>query len=267
VGNIFYVYLHVKKTNGDVFYVGKGKEGRDKSRSGRSAHWRNIVAKHDYEIIRIAEGLSEDDSYLLETDTILKMRTEGASICNIASGGNGGLSGTSLSKEHKEKLRKAKLGKRQLPDHARKSATAKIGKKQPRRAVDFVISKKMKPVINSSGEIFESTVSASKAVSKRLGIKASQGNISMCATGGRNNAYGLTWSYETSSVPKFRPTTSPSKKTVCSNGMRFLSVKKAREWVISWRGSATHQSISDAARNGGNAYGLGWEYKNEIIAN
>ena len=47
---IFYVYVHKRNDNGSIFYVGKGKGYRSKSKSGRSKHWFNIVNKHGYTI-------------------------------------------------------------------------------------------------------------------------------------------------------------------------------------------------------------------------
>lgn len=40
---MFYVYLHRKKTTGEVFYVGKGKGKRIRDNSRRNAAWHNIV--------------------------------------------------------------------------------------------------------------------------------------------------------------------------------------------------------------------------------
>lgn len=261
IDRCFYVYVHKRATDGSVFYIGKGKGARDKSRSGRSKHWRNIVQKNGYSIERIFQNLTEDEAYLLEIKAISEYRGKDERICNVANGGNGGLSGTVLTDDHKEKLRNAKLGKQQMKDHAIKSAKAKIGKKQPIEAVNYVIGLKKKKVINSDGEIFESASHAARVMSESLGIYVSQGNISMCAIGKRKNAYGKTWSYEISKKPKFLETKYNCKKIKCSNGIVFESVQKAKDWVKSIRGYATHQSISLAARKNKPAYGYKWSYE------
>ena len=90
-------------------------------------------------------------------------------------------------------MRLAKLGKRQSPEHAKKSRTNKIGFKVSDTS-KFNIDKR-KPVKNSDGEIFESAAMAAKVMSKRLGVNASQGNITMCAHGVRKFAYGMSWSF------------------------------------------------------------------------
>lgn len=258
---IFYVYLHRKKTNNEIFYVGKGKGNRSTSRSGRSNHWRNIEKKHGLTVEIYRGGLSEGEAYALEINLIQELRESGGKICNIANGGNGGLSGIKLSEDHKEKLRKAKIGKKQMPEHALKSATAKLGKRQPSKAVEDNRIRKSKKVINSDGEIFNSASDAARALSDRLGTYVSQGNISMCARGHRNNAYGKTWSYDLSLTPKFKETEYSCKRVFCENGMIFESVQSARSWVESWRGSAKNQPISACARGESRkAYGYKWEY-------
>lgn len=259
----FYVYLHRRKTDGTVFYVGKGCGSRSTARGGRNKWWRRIEAKHGFyhEILR--GGLTNDQACQLEIETIASLRGSGVELCNIASGGESGLVGIPLSEPHKEILRQRKIGTTQSPEHARKSAMAKVGKKQPRDAVEAVIAKKRKPVINSSGNVFASASHAAKAMAKLLGVYPSQGNISMAARGERLEAYGYGWSYDTSKIPDApSPIKSNMKNVICSNGMEFNSTQDATRWVRSWRGSANNQCITACARNEkGSAYGLTWSYE------
>lgn len=256
----FYVYVHKRNTDNSVFYVGKGKGGRHLSKSGRSNHWRRIVEKHGYHSEIVKRFTSESDAYDFECKLISTMRDNKERICNVANGGNGGLSGIPLRACHKDKLRAAKLGKKQMPEHAKKSALAKKGKKQPRKAVDYVIGLKKKKVINSSGEIFESANEAARCLSKRLGIKASQGNISMVCRGERSEAYGFNWSYDLSCIPKLFV-----RRLKCSNGMYFSSLTEATEWVKSWRGSASPSNITNAIRENGTAFGFKWKYEEDVL--
>ena len=257
-----YVYVHKKATNGEVFYIGKGRGNRITSRSGRSNYWRNIVRKHGVIFEKVAENMTDDDAYALEIQMIASFRENGKKICNIANGGEGGLSGIKLKNCHKEKLRKAKLGKKQMPEHAKKSASAKIGKKQPREAVEKTREAKSKKVINSDGEIFRSASDAARIIGQRLGCTASQGNISMAARGERNEAYGYSWSYDTSSTPDAPSGITASMKRIkCSNGMKFNSTMDATRWVKSWRGKSSNQTITACARGITNtAYGFKWWY-------
>jgi len=253
---IFYVYTHLRATDNSVFYVGKGKNGRAYSKSGRSDHWRNTVKKHGYIVSFVKTGITEIEAYELEESEIKRLRSINAKICNVANGGEGGLSGTILTDDHKNKLRKAKLGKKQMPEHAIKSAMAKVGKKQPREAVERTRKARSKKIINSDGEIFPSASEAARLLSERIGSRCSQGNISMVACGLRGEAYGFSWSYDTLSVPKL------VKKVIrCSNGMKFNSVVEAAKWVSSWRGSCAPSGITNSIFGGKKSYGLIWTYE------
>lgn len=246
---IFYVYAHKKKDTGEIFYIGKGKEKRDQSKSGRSNHWRNTANKHGLEIIRLYECLSESDAYILEIETIKLFRSNGIKIINIANGGEGGLSGIKLTESHKLKLRKAKIGKKQMPDHALKSAKAKLGKKQPRSAVEYVVGLKKKKVINSDGEIFESATEAAKKHG------TTQSNISMCCRGERLTTKGKAWSYDTGSTPAALTTSNKKKVRNTTTGEIFESVDEA-----SSKYSVSHQGVSLAAREGSKCKSCYWEY-------
>lgn len=259
-GNKYYVYLHKRKSDGTIFYVGKGCGVRAKVKSGRSKHWLSTVKKHGYIIDFAFTDLTSDEAKRIEKELIKNLRQSGASIVNISSGGDGGLDCEMYTKETKEKMRAAKLGKKQMPGHAAKSASAKIGKKQPKSAVDYVIGLKKKKVINSDGEVFESASFAAREISAKLGIKASQGTISMACRGERFEAYGKAWSYDLSKLPKLR------KRVVkCSNGMSFNSVSAAAKWVKSWRGKSVVSNITNSIFSNKKAYGFYWCYNEDDL--
>ena len=69
--NIFYVYLHRRKTDNKVFYVGKGKNRRAWCTDKRNKHWNNVVDKHGFNVDIVFEGLSEQEAFQIEKDTIL----------------------------------------------------------------------------------------------------------------------------------------------------------------------------------------------------
>lgn len=105
--NIFYVYLHRKNNDNKIFYVGKGKENRYLSKSGRNLHWKNTVKKYGYYSNIIKDGLSEIDSLELEEFLINFIGIE--NLCN-KNYFNGGKSGFKHTKESKERMSKAKKG-------------------------------------------------------------------------------------------------------------------------------------------------------------
>jgi len=66
----FYVYLHKKKTTGEVFYVGKGKKKRAWDFVQRSQFWKHVYEKHGVEVVIYENNLQEWYAYELEKDLI-----------------------------------------------------------------------------------------------------------------------------------------------------------------------------------------------------
>ncbi|TXH10235.1 MAG: hypothetical protein E6R03_15705 [Hyphomicrobiaceae bacterium] len=277
----FYVYVHRRVSDGRVFYVGKGKGYRHSTTAGRNKYWHRVAKKHGWFWEKPYENLTEACAHSIEKMLIYALRPQ---LTNVTDGGEGvsglrhteetkrkmvanrgsftpWLKGKKMPEAMRAKLRLAKLGTHQSPEHAQKSRTNKIGKRQPRDAVERTRRARSKKIINSDGEIFPSATDAARQLSARLGKYVSQGNISLSAQFNRNNAYGLTWSYDTSKIPEFRPTLYRDKTVLCvEQGEVFGSAQAATEWVREWRGSANNQCITQAARSGGTAYGYHWRY-------
>lgn len=211
----FYVYVHRRKTDGRIFYVGKGSGNRATLKGGRNSYWQKIVAKHGFVSEMYRSGLTESCAHSIEKMLIAANRS---ALVNVTDGGEGasGLVHTAISKNKmsgprpnakafwlgksmpegmKEKFRQAKLGKPQSPEHAAKSRIAKLGKSQPLSAREATRLLKSKAIKSSDGAVFASATDAARKMSDRLGVNCSQGNISMAATGIRKTAYGLSWEY------------------------------------------------------------------------
>lgn len=104
----YYVYLHRKKDDHKIFYVGKGKDKRFKSLSGRNNHWVNTSKKHGWYPIIVKDSLSEEDALDIEELIINTIGIE--NLCN-KNYFNGGKSGFSHSIESKIKMSLRKIGK------------------------------------------------------------------------------------------------------------------------------------------------------------
>jgi len=83
---IFYVYLHRRKDNDLVFYVGKGKHKRAWSTKSRNNHWINTVNKYGYTVEILKSGLTEEESFNLEIETIALYGID--NLTNLTIGGN-----------------------------------------------------------------------------------------------------------------------------------------------------------------------------------
>jgi NUMOD3 motif len=107
--NNFYVYLHntiLPRDKGGLFYVGKGKGRRARSKN-RNSHWKAIVAKYGYTVEIFADGLTEEQAFELE---MFSIQVYGRSaLCNLTDGGDG-TSGMKHSEETKAKVGAASKG-------------------------------------------------------------------------------------------------------------------------------------------------------------
>lgn len=123
--NNFYVYIHRKKTNGKCFYVGKGKDNRYLSKSGRNQYWKNIVNKHGFDSIIIINNISEEKAFELESNVCEQIGYE--NLCNIVT--LKGWGGFSHSEESKLKQSLSMMGKTHTEETKLKISKSKIGKK------------------------------------------------------------------------------------------------------------------------------------------
>jgi hypothetical protein len=95
----FYVYSHIKKTDGKCFYIGKGTGNRAKSEKGRNEYWHRIVNKHGFESIILVNNISEEKAFELESLICEQIGYE--NLCNITKQKG---RGHSKSEETKQKL-------------------------------------------------------------------------------------------------------------------------------------------------------------------
>ncbi len=143
--NVFYVYAYIDPRDGTPFYIGKGKDKRDrdhlhptnlKRRSFFYHKLRKLLRQHiTPEICRICVGLSEEEAFSLETFFIhaLGRRNLGTGcLCNLTNGGDGP-SGVIVSNETRQKLSKVWKGRKRAPfsaEHLRKMSEVRLGVKR-----------------------------------------------------------------------------------------------------------------------------------------
>lgn len=82
----YYVYAHVKPDQ-TVFYVGKGTRGRAWSTHGRNPWWKHTVAKYGYEVLLLADGLTQEQAVEEEAAIISHFKPFG-NLVNILDRGD-----------------------------------------------------------------------------------------------------------------------------------------------------------------------------------
>lgn len=131
----FYIYLHRRVDNGEVFYVGKGtrtslkKYQRAYYTKNRNNIWRAITAKTNYTVEVLVDFFNEQDAFEMECDLIKlhKRKQDGGSLSNLTAGGEGHY-GYSPTEKTREKLR-ALVANGKHPNYGKKLSDETCRKK------------------------------------------------------------------------------------------------------------------------------------------
>lgn len=83
---VFYVYEWFRKSDGHVFYVGKGKgdRARQKAKTKRNTYFYRYVNKYDCDYRIIKDSLTEHEAYVLEDEQCKMRKANGGAECNIS---------------------------------------------------------------------------------------------------------------------------------------------------------------------------------------
>lgn len=103
----FYVYLHRRADNGNVFYVGKGQGNRHIVHTSRNTHWKNTSRKYGWFSEIIYRCNNEEIALELEELIILTIGVD--NLCNMIIS-NRGNSGFNHSIESRNKMSISKKG-------------------------------------------------------------------------------------------------------------------------------------------------------------
>ena len=131
---MFYTYFHRKpgvSGAASVFYIGKGAGKRAWARGGRSAYWRNVVAKYGIEVQAAAEWPDEASAFEHEKFLIACFRDLGAPLVNMTDGGEGhcGLSPSAETRAKvSAKVRVALTGTKRSAETRARISASQIGR-------------------------------------------------------------------------------------------------------------------------------------------
>jgi hypothetical protein len=225
--NDFYVYAHRKSTNGEVFYIGKGKGSRASDKKMRNRHWKFIAKKHGYTVEIVESGLQEWAAFEIEKNLIAlhgRMDLGLGSLVNYTDGGDGAsgcvmkestknkismaLKGIKKSEEAKLKMSSWQIGKLVSNETRLKISLGNTGKKQTQEQKDKISMsckkntrrsgahyRAKKVICKNTGVIFESVADAAKWLVSIGNKKASHTSILHVCNGRHAQSYGYVWSY------------------------------------------------------------------------
>ncbi len=101
--NNFYVYLHKRKDDNTVFYIGKGRNSRAYQKTYRNKEWNKIVNSVGFYNEFVQKNLTEEEAFKLEIDLINKFGIK--NLCNKTLGGDGGVSRNNPYAEIEERIK------------------------------------------------------------------------------------------------------------------------------------------------------------------
>lgn len=107
---MYYTYLHRRASDGQPFYVGKGKNDRAHRANHRNPHWHRTVKKHGLRVEILTRWPNEAEAFEHEKFLIWCFRDMGFNLVNLSDGGEG-QSGWVPTKETKARISAAKMGK------------------------------------------------------------------------------------------------------------------------------------------------------------
>jgi hypothetical protein len=105
--NNFCVYAHTKP-DGTIFYIGKGLKRRSKEVRGRNKYWNNVVNKYGFNIVILADTLTNNEAMYEEIQLIKHFKKFG-SLTNMTDGGEG-MTGYKMSEQAKKAIQDTKWG-------------------------------------------------------------------------------------------------------------------------------------------------------------
>lgn len=160
-----YVYKHLRKDNGEVFYIGIGsKPSRINSKRSRNKYWHNIVNKYGMTSEIIEGDLTWEQACEREKYWISYYKRE--NLCNMTDGGEGTY-GRFLSEETKNKISQSHMGKKLSPDHIKKISDGNKGKPKPKPdGFGDVIREIVKGTIRSDESKKKQSIKTKESLSK-----------------------------------------------------------------------------------------------------
>lgn len=126
----FYVYLHIKQSDGTVFYVGKGTKFRWSRVCDRTQHWKNTAIKHGVICKIAAHDLSAEEALVLEKKLIAsygRQDQKTGCLVNLTDGGDGVVNYV-WTEEHRKKISEAGIGRKHTDEFKQMISKLHTGK-------------------------------------------------------------------------------------------------------------------------------------------
>lgn len=283
-----YVYLHRKKSDGRIFYIGKGQGKRAWKKSQRSDWWKRVEAKHGRTVEIVLRGLTDEQAFELEKGLVEWVGLE--NLCNLREGGEGGFAASEEVKAAISRANKGRVFSEETREKMRKAAT---GKRHSEETKEKLREHRMRQVMP------EFTEERKAAIAERMRGRFVSAETRQRISESKTGKTGFKWTQEMkdrlSDAMKGRPVSEEAKRKIgdanrgrkhteeakaklkisngrlnmarrkpieCSNGMVFSFSGDAQDWLRS-NGFPTAQRTNVVSCCKGKlktAYGFVWRY-------
>lgn len=237
----YYTYAHRRNDNGEIFYVGKGKERRAWAKSKRNQYWHNIVNKFGYSVEILAKWTTSKEALDHEVILISCLKDIGIQLCNMTRGGDGLCDPT---QEVKDKIAASLRGK---PGRPMKESVKRAFSESRKGAGNPMFGKKES----------EETKAKRRQTLKESGYKPS-------IETGRKISEALRNGYHPMRGKKGERHHN-SKPVIClGSNIKFAAIADAVRWLKE-NGYPNARDWNICAACNGNrktAYGMRWQYHN-----
>lgn len=255
--NKYCVYVHCRKDNNKVFYVGKGsiKRANAKSPSCRNSYWVRTARKYGFYVVILYRNLTNDQACKLEREIIADFGRE--NLCNLTDGGDGAPG-------------------RVVTDEVKKIMSDKFkGVAPSKQTIKASIAANSKPIGTNCGLRFNSATDAARWLQSIGHKNANKSGIFTALEGRSNKAYGYEFRYldENGELVDngYIDKTKTRNKSVTNGLDVFESVTAAGEFVIKNKLSTAksintiNANIVSCCKGRGRlktVYGFSWGYVN-----
>jgi len=216
----FYVYVHVRATDGKPFYVGKGCRKRYKGHFDRNPMWKRTAKKYGVKVIIHRDKLQEWAAFEVEQQLIAlygRRNTGHGYLCNLTDGGEGQsgyvpsdesnvkrsekLKGRVFSESHKQKIAESNRTRILSEETKKKISDSRVGrfcgenhplfgKKKSKESIEKTAAATRRRVrCIETGVIFKSVSEAASFV------EGSTSPISKVCRGTKPSYMGFRWEY------------------------------------------------------------------------
>ena len=161
----FVLYMHTRKDDGGIFYIGIGVKRRPKSKYNRNSHWHNTVNKHGYNVTILVKDLSWEEACDLEKKMIAFYGRKDLGLgclVNWTDGGDGSV-GVKISEETRQKQSDVKKGEKNA--FYKKTHTEEVRKKMSKSRKGKKATKETKQKMSESHKGRKTTEETRKKLS------------------------------------------------------------------------------------------------------